>query len=535
MANKLNRREFLKAASVTSAAFTLQGCLGSFGKTASAANKKPNIVYILADDLGYGDVSSLNPESKIKTPNIDRIAAGGIRFTDAHSNSAVCTPTRYGILTGRYSFRTRLKEGVLNNGYYKPLIPTSRMTVASLLKQHGYNTACIGKWHLGLNWALKDGAKKARGDTVDFAGKITDGPVDLGFDYFFGISASLDMPPYLYIQNDRVTALPNRTIQGSPSPAFWRKGLIGADFTFEQVLPRLTEKAVGYIDKQAKDDKPFFMYLPLPSPHTPIVPTDEFKGKSGINPYADFVMQTDHTVGQVLDALERNNLTDNTLVIFTSDNGCSPEANFAQLEKFGHDPSYVFRGYKADIYEGGHRIPFVARWPTAIKPNTTSDQTVCLTDLFATVAEIIKAPVPDTAAEDSVSILPALTGKATGPIRQATVHHSLRGSFSIRRGKWKLLLCPGSGGWSAPRPGKEAKDAPPMQLFDMTKDVAEQKNLYYEHPKVVKELTSLLKSYIDNGRSTPGTKQQNEGGTNIFHGIPRKKLKEIPFSLADLT
>ena len=306
-----------------------------------------------------------------------------------------------------------------------------------------------------------------------------------------------------------------------------RKGPIAPDFSLEGVLPTLTEKAVDYIDGQAKSDDPFFLYFPLPAPHTPIVPTPEFQGKSGINPYADFVMQVDDTVGQVLEALARNNLTDNTLVIFTSDNGCSPQAKFDELDKFGHDPSYIFRGYKADIYEGGHRIPFIASWPAAVKANTTSDQTICLTDLFATAADIVKATVPDTAAEDSVSILPALTGKALQPIREATVHHSVNGSFSIRQGKWKLVLCPGSGGWSDPRPGKEGKDAPPMQLFDLTKDISEQKNLYDEHSDVVKKLVSLLQGYIDKGRSTPGIDQQNEGETDIFKGVPREKLRKV--------
>lgn len=516
----LNRREFIKAASIASAALTLTGCQEDLNRF--AVRTKPNIVYILADDLGYGDISSLNPDSKIKTPNVDRMAASGMRFTDAHSGSAVCTPTRYGVLTGRYAFRSELKRGVLK-GYSKPLIPTYRATVASFLKQQDYNTACIGKWHLGFDWALKDNAKKAGDSTVDFAGAITNGPTALGFDYFFGISASLDMPPYVYIENETPTAVPNRVVEGSKSPAMWRKGPIAHDFSFEGVLPTLTDKAVDYIDGQAKADEPFFLYFPLPAPHTPIVPTKEFQGKSRMNPYADFVIQMDDTVGRVLEALERNNLTDNTLVIFTSDNGCSPQANFDELEKFGHDPSYVFRGHKADIYEGGHRIPFIASWPALVKANTTSDQTICLTDLFATAADIVKATVPDTAAEDSVSILPALTGKALQPIRQATVHNSVDGSFSIRQGKWKLVLCPGSGGWSDPRPGKEVKDAPPMQLFDMTKDISEQKNLYGERPEVVQKLTVLLQGYIDKGRSTPGAIQQNEGETDIFKGVPKSK------------
>ncbi|AQT68512.1 Arylsulfatase [Anaerohalosphaera lusitana] len=516
----LTRRNFLKSAGLVTTALSLPGCTSAlqFGNS----SRRPNIVYILADDLGYGDVGCLNPESKIKTPNIDRIAQNGIRFTDAHSGSAVCTPTRYGILTGRYSFRSRLKRGVLG-GYSKPLIPKDRTTVPSYLKQHGYHSACIGKWHLGWNWPKKEDNPKQ----IDYSKPISGGPVDIGFDHFFGISASLDMPPYIYLNDKTPTAIPIKRTKASPSPAFWRAGPIGDDFEFVDVLPKLTRKAVDYIDDRAKQDDPFFLYFPLPAPHTPIVPTDEFKGRSGINPYADFVMQTDHTVGQVLDALERNGLTENTLVIFTSDNGCSPQANYKQLEKAGHDPSWVFRGHKADIYEGGHRIPFIAQWPAAIKPDTDTDQITCLTDLMATCADILGEELTDSEGEDSVSILPALLGKAPQPIREATVHHSINGSFSIRQGKWKLELCPGSGGWSAPRPGRAPEDAPPVQLYDLTKDISERENLAPQHPDVVKRLTNLLQKYADKGRSTPGKPQPNEGKVNIFMGIPKDRLPEL--------
>ncbi|MCK4998663.1 MAG: arylsulfatase, partial [Anaerohalosphaera sp.] len=369
--------------------------------------------------------------------------------------------------------------------------------------------------------------KKINADNVDFTKPITNGPTSLGFDYFYGIPASLDMDPYVYVENNDVTAVPDRITKASPSPAFWRAGPIGSNFTFVGVLPTLTDKATQYIDSRAKTGQPFFLYFPLPAPHTPIVPTDEFKGKSKMNSYADFVLQTDHTVGQVLQALKRNGIADNTLIIFTSDNGCSPQANFNELEKFGHDPSYVYRGHKADIYEAGHRVPFVAAWPKAVKPNTTSDQTVCLTDLFATAADILNVNLPDTAAVDSVSILPALTSKAPKPIREATVHHSINGSFSIRQGKWKLEMCPGSGGWSAPRPGKAPEDAPPIQLFDITKDVAEKKNLYSDHPEVVDRLMKLLEKYAKTGRSTPGTPQPNNGVVDILRGIPKKQKQAI--------
>jgi len=340
-------------------------------------------------------------------------------------------------------------------------------------------------------------------------------PASLGFDYYYGISASLDMPPYVYIHNDRFVGVPTAT------RTYIRKGLATEDFEAVDVLPTLTAKAVEYIGQRAKDaapgeNKPFFLYMPLNAPHTPIAPTKDFQGKSGISAYADFVMQVDHTVGQVLDALDRHGLADNTLVIMTSDNGCSPAANFPQLLAKGHNPSYVFRGHKADIFEGGHRIPFIARWPGHVKPGSTCDQTICLTDLMATAAAIVGAKLPDNAGEDSVSILPALTGSAAGPLREATVHHSINGSFSIRQDKWKLELCAGSGGWSEPKPGSSQEcDLPDVQLYDLSTDISERRNLQAEHPDVTARLTALLKGYVDNGRSTPGAAQKNDREISI--------------------
>ncbi len=462
----------------------------------------PNIIYIMADDMGYGDLSCLNGQSQLKTTHIDRLAQEGITFTDAHSGSAVCTPTRYGILTGRYCWRSRLKSGVLY-GYSKHLIEEGRMTVASLLKKHGYATACVGKWHLGLDWPTKSDDP----EDVDYSKTIQHGPNTNGFDYFFGISASLDMPPYVYIENDRVTAAPDRETENQDYQGFWRKGPTGADFKHIEVLPTLTKKAADFIDQQAErnENNPFFLYFPLPAPHTPILPTDAFKGKSGTNPYGDFVLQVDSTVGQIMDTLKRNGIEDNTLIIFTSDNGCSPRAEFEDLAQYGHDPSYHFRGHKADIFEGGHRIPFIARWPKRVKPGTTTSETICLTDLMATCAAITGDHLPEDAGEDSYNILPALTGISyEKPIREATVHHSINGSFSIRQGKWKVELCPGSGGWSYPRPQK-AKELglPPVQLYNLEKDIGETKNVFQKHPKVVERLTRLLEKYKKGNRSAP--------------------------------
>ncbi len=501
---------------------------------AEAAADRPNIVYILCDDLGYGDVKCFNQQGKIPTPSFDRLAREGMVFTDAHSGSAVCTPTRYGVLTGRYAWRSRLQRGVLG-GLSPRLIEPGRMTVASLLKQHGYHTACLGKWHLGMNWAVKPGKQVAELSiesrdqvwNVDFSQPITGGPGSVGFDYYYGISASLDMVPYAFIENDRVTELPSEdkafAMTAGRQGGKTRQGPTAPDFDVDQVLPRLTERAVAYIAQRAphtREGTPFFLYMPLASPHTPIVPNDPWKGKSGINPYADFVMQTDWAIGQVLEALQQHGLAENTLVIVTSDNGCSPQARFAELAASGHHPSGIFRGHKADIYEGGHRVPLVARWPAKVKPGQRCDQTICLTDLMATAAEVVGTTLPDDAGEDSVSILPALLGEVERPLREATVHHSINGSFAIRQGKWKLVFCPGSGGWSAPRPGRDSTEGlPPLQLFDLESDPGEQTNLQARHPEVVQRLTALMEQYVEKGRSTPGKPQANAVKVNFRQGM----------------
>ena len=482
--------------------------LGLFPSCQEAATTQiPNIIYILADDLGYGDVSAMNEEAAWKTVHIDRIATEGMVFRDAHTGSAVCTPTRYGVLTGRYSWRTRMKQGVLWS-WDPPLIEKEELTVAGLLQNQGYQTACVGKWHLGLGWPYHDGSA----DSVDFSAAVSGGPLELGFDYFFGITASLDIPPYVYIENDRPTMVPVKYTQDTSEYGWWRKGLTGEDFVHEEVLPVLTRKAVEFIEQhQASDPQdPFFLYFPLPAPHTPILPTGEFLGKSGTNPYGDFVLQVDHTVGQILETLDAQGIADETLVIFTSDNGCAPYANYPQLATFGHNPSYHFRGHKADIYEGGHRVPFVVRWPGYIEAGRSSDQVICLTDLLATLADLTGISLEPAAGVDSYSMLPALLGEDDGPLREATVHHSINGSFAIRKGNWKLILCPGSGGWSDPRPGSPGiEQLPPFQLYNLQEDVGETENLYARHPEKTEELSDLLEKYITEGRSTPGPVQSN--------------------------
>ncbi len=460
---------------------------------------KPNIVFILADDLGYGDVQCLNPQrGKIATPQLDKLAAQGMTFTDAHSSSSVCTPTRYSLLTGRYNWRTRLQSSVLY-GYSAPLIAADRLTVPGLLKQHGYTTACIGKWHLGMG--IPEGEPSPA---------IPAGPTTRGFDYYFGIAASLDMPPFAYIENDRFTEPLTTTKK------WQRTGAAAASFEAVEVLPTLARKAVDYVTAQGKTGKPFFLYLPLTSPHTPILPSKEWQGKSSIGKYGDFVMETDWAVGEVMAALEKTGLSSNTIVVFTSDNGCSKAAKIPEMEAKGHFPSGDLRGSKSDIFDGGHRIPFLVRWPERIKAGSRSDQIVGQIDLMATCAELLGAKLPDNAGEDSVSILPALLGTAKAPLRDALVHHSINGSFAVRQGDWKLELCADSGGWTAPTPGSaEAKALPDTQLYNLRADFAEAKNVQAENPKVVARLTKLLDQYIANGRSTPGAKQANDAAIQI--------------------
>ncbi len=489
----------------------------------AAEPSRPNILLILCDDLGYGDVKALNPDGKIATPNMDRLAREGMIFTDAHTSSSVCSPTRYGLMTGRYNWRTKLQNHVLG-GLSPRLIEPGRLTIASMLKLHGYHTACVGKWHLGMDWVKKPGKEvselsiepREQVFNVDYSQPIKNGPTSVGFDEYFGISASLDMVPFTYIENDRVRVLPTEDrgfelMFGRGKP-MTRLGPAAPGFDDADVLPDLTKKTIEIIDRRAADakqGKPFFIYLPYASPHTPIHPKGDWLGKSGLNPYADFVMQQDFAVGQLLDTLDRNGLTDNTLVIFTSDNGCSPQAKFDELLAKGHNPSYLFRGHKADIYEGGHRVPFLVRWPGKVKAGSKTDQLVCLIDVTATAAEIVGAKLPANAAEDSISFLSTLLGTSSKSARTTLVSHSINGSFAIRDGSWKLALCPGSGGWSNPRPGMKDDELPPNQLFDLSTDIGEKANLQDKHPETVARLTTLLEKYVTDGRSTPGEPQKN--------------------------
>lgn len=493
--------------------------IGSFLCDVTAAgnlpDKKPNIVYILADDLGIGDVSAFNEKSRLKTVHIDRLAAEGMKFTDAHTSSSVCTPTRYGILTGRYNWRSELKKGVLS-GYSRSLIAQDRLTVARLLKNEQYHTGFVGKWHLGWDWHINGTQDQINGldsrPEVDFSRPVSNGPKEKGFIYSYGFSGSLDMAPYVYVENGQATSVPKKNTLSTDYKGFWREGLTSDDFIHAEVLQHLTQKAVAYIDEQAPKDAPFFLYFALPAPHTPILPSSPYLGKSNTNFYGDFVLEIDDVVGQIISALEKNGVRDNTLVIFTSDNGCSPRAGFEELAKAGHNPNYIYRGSKADLYEGGHRVPFVVSWPAVVEKGSVSSKAICTTDFMATVSEIVESPLPDHAGEDSFSFLPVLSGNSQDvPLQRAIVHHSVEGRFAIRKENWKLILWPGSGGWSSPKTGEEIEGLPPFQLYDLEADPGERKNLAATNPEKVKELEALLVRYILDGRSTPGKKQKNDG------------------------
>lgn len=485
-----------------------------------AEDKQPNVVLIFADDMGYGDVTCYDAESKIHTPNLDRLAKGGMRFTDAHSASAVCTPSRYALLTGRYAWRTGLKSGVLG-GFSQPLIKEGRMTMADLFQRKGYRTACIGKWHLGMDWA--GGMRGEKGynmrnnsEGIDFTKPIQNTAIVNGFNEYFGIAASLDMPPYVFIRNDRVTEQPTSSLKEEDKGG--RQGPAVPGWRHKHVMSTLTEEVISFI--QRNEQSSFFVYMPLNAPHTPHAPGDAFVDKSKLDIYGDFMVEVDHQVGRVMDELDRLKLSDNTLVIVTSDNG--PETNmFPRRSKFGHDSSSHFLGAKRDNWEGGHRVPFIARWPGVIAPGSKCDTPFCLVDMMATFAEMMSVELPEDQGVDSVSILPLMQGKNDDYRRDhAIIHHSSTGRFAIRRGDWKLLLHSGSGG-NGYGAGKRSTryngtieqtsfDTANRQLYNMRTDPDETTNLFEKRPEVVSELTTLAGEYVRQGRSTPGPRQKTD-------------------------
>ncbi len=468
----------------------------------------PNIIYILADDLGYGDISGLNEASAIQTPHIDRLIKEGMYFTDAHSASSVCTPTRYGILTGRYAWRSPLKSGVLW-GYSPPLIEKKRPTVALFLQEHGYHTAVVGKWHLGLGWQkinqdspvilydYKFLFDSTRGSNVDFSRAVSGGPSSLGFDYSFVFPSSLDMTPYLFLENDQAVTEPTAFTAGKSEAVdgrgvFWRAGEIAPDMEIENVLGELTDKALNYIQTRGAEGTPFFLYFPLTAPHAPWVPLTSYHQTSEAGRYGDFVKQVDATVGQILTALDELDLTENTLVLLSSDNG----AHWTPLDKeqFAHRSNYRYRGQKADIYEGGHRIPYIVRWPQAVPAGTVSPYLISTTDFFATIAGVLGEEPPAGAAEDSYNMVDAYMQQAYEPIRQVMIQHSLNGHFAIREGDWKYTPQLGSGGFTQPSYSEPLAGEAPGTLYHLEKDPGETDNLYASEPARVDRLHKLLET-----------------------------------------
>ena len=510
--------------------------IGFAAPSLPAAPAKPNILLILADDLGYGDVQCYNPtRGKISTPNLDRLASQGMRFTDAHTSSGVCSPTRYTLLTGRFHWRTRLQSGIV--GYLeRPLIAPDRLTLAGLLKQHGYRTAAIGKWHLGWEWAITPeqrplftgfGGKAGGGGEVTasvtdahraawkevYAKPIAGGPVTRGFDTYFGTDVP-NWPPYCFIENDRTVGIPSELL--APARLVKNQASIQGpalkDWTLEGILPALTERACAFIERSAKQAEPFFLYMPLTSPHTPLAVNKEWQGKSGLGTYADLVMETDAAVGRVLAALDASGAADKTLVIFTSDNGCAPYIGVKDMEAQGHFPSGPLRGYKADAWEGGHRVPLMVRWPGVVKPATRCDQLVMQADFMATFADVLGAKLPATAGEDSFSLLPLLRGEEK-PIRQHAISHGSSGLPALRQGDWKLIFGQAGGGFGGGA-AKAEGTAPRAQLYNLASDLGETKNLAAEKPELVAELTAVMERLVNDGRSTPGAKQANDVPVN---------------------
>ncbi|MEM7144873.1 MAG: arylsulfatase [Verrucomicrobiota bacterium] len=476
------------------------------------ATPTPNIIYILADDMGPGDVSAYNPEGRIPTPNIDRIAVEGITFTDAHSNSSVCTPTRYGILTGRYAWRTELKSRVLN-GHSPPLIKKDRLTVGEFLQDQGYRTACIGKWHLGMDWAYQEGSADKKDSDVDLQADIQNGPVDRGFDYYFGISASLNMSPHAYIRNKRIVGTLEylKGKQGATDRGFTQPsngGWAAKEYVQQNVLKDLAGEACKWIEEQKEN--PFFVYIPLPSPHSPIVPSEKFQGK-GVNTYADFCLETDWLVGEVLRALDDNQLTEDTLIIFTADNGSAKFVDWDFMHEIGHYPSLHYRGMKGTLWEGGHRVPFVLRWPGKAEAGSKCEQAICTTDLLATCAELFGVSLADNQGEDSYSFLPAIMGKPIPNLSGRVItHHSDAGVFAIRQGNWKLML-DARGGSQRWNPKDERFDKNnEVLLFDIVRDPSERTNLADQSPEIVENLKRELAHIIKTGRSTKGASQLSD-------------------------
>ncbi len=468
-----------------------------------AAYDLPNIVILYADDLGYGDPGCMNPESKIPTPSLDQLARQGIRFTDAHSSSGICTPSRYALLTGRYHWRA-FHDIVDSFGASR--LDAAQLTLPEMLQQRGYRTGCVGKWHLGWDWDAirRDGARSDpktgfAANDFDWSQPIPGGPLVHGFDYYFGDDVP-NFPPYAWIENDRITEAPTRPFEAAPPTAEgnWecRPGPMVAGWQLDAVVPRLTDQAVRWIERSAATDQPFFLYFALTSPHAPIVPSAAFAGKSGAGGYGDFVVQSDAACGAVLEALQRMGLEENTIVIFSSDNG--PEIYcYERVKKFGHRSMGPLRGIKRDVWEGGHRVPMIVRWPEALPAGQTCDRLIVQTDLFATIAGIVNFPLENNQAEDSINQLPVWRAPESAAVRTWAVHNTYARRFALRQDQWLVMDGPDGNSreapqWFAAQEGWEAPDAP-FALYDLASDPGQKFNLASRYPDRVELMLARLK------------------------------------------
>ena len=504
--NPTTMRERLRHLTLGMAFVLLAGTVACATADDSVGNRqalRPNIVVILADDMGYGDVHAYNADSRIPTPNLDALAEQGMRFTDAHSASGVCTPSRYALLTGRYAWRTSLTSGVFFPPNDPPLVDADRLTTAGMLGELGYRTAVIGKWHLGLEWGRSEDGE------VDFNAPVTSGPNDVGFDESFIIAGSLDMIPYVFYRDHQPTAPVTDQQEAIAFPRFIRAGPRAEDFDAQDVLDRVTREAVSFIERSAANDNPFYLYLPLTAPHKPVWPAARFESATTLGPYGDFIHQTDWTVGEVLGALDRSGVADNTLVVFTSDNGSfmyrRPEGpghlddeTRQAYRPENHTANGPWRGTKADIWEAGHRVPFIIRWPGPVEPASTSDATIGLFDVMATLAEVTGYELPETAAEDSFSLLPLLGGRDWTTPRAPVIHHSSRGMFALRDGSWKMVFGNGSGGREQPA-GTPFEE--PYVLFDLANDAREASDVIEINADVAARLAEELDAIRTSGRS----------------------------------
>ena len=473
---------------------------------------KPNIIILYADDMGYGDLGVENPKSKIPTPNLDKLSKEGIRFTDGHSSSGICTPSRYALLTGRYHWRDF--HGIVT-GMGESVFKENQYTMPQMLKENGYKTACIGKWHLGWDWETIRDKSWTQQDSLQLWGRyfpyyppqaydwtkpIPDGPLDHGFDYYFG-DGTINFPPYVFVENNRTTETPTVTMRtpknvGSEGPWEARPGPAVKNWDFLNVLPTLTRKAVAYIEKQKKAKKPFFLYMAFPSPHSPIIPNKEFQGKSGAGDYGDYVYQTDWSSGQILKALDAIGATENTIVIFTADNGPERYA-YDRILKYGHHSSAPFRGLKRDIYEGGHHVPFVIRWPKKIKAESLSDEVINQVDLLKTFSSIIGAKLPKGLAHDSYDFSEVWSGEKKGNhIRKTTIQNTFEEKYAVRTGDWLYINY--KTGYQTPAPEwteeyfgyQPSKDS--VQLFNLKTDIFQKANLALQMPEKIKEMQNQL-------------------------------------------